>query len=208
MSISSLPTYSLASSRSIRAGFTLMEVMVAVSIFTIIVTVGIGALLITHDSSRRSQSQRQGIDSLTYVLESMSRRMRTAQSWDMETGVSTSFTFKDQYGIIVEYNWTADDAITMKITNPIPCSTCPQPSIPDGTYDLTPQNVAIKNLVFTVFKSDDQQPYTQINIAGTITKSDQVSDFSFQTSVSKRSFEMDVIKNNRLPTSPGTGLGG
>jgi hypothetical protein len=51
-------------------------------LFTIVVTVGIGALLTINNSYHNAQTSRQAIDSLTYILESMSRSIRTAQSWD------------------------------------------------------------------------------------------------------------------------------
>jgi prepilin-type N-terminal cleavage/methylation domain-containing protein len=166
------------------AGFTLMEVMVAVSIFAIVMTVGIGALLTINDSYRKSQTQRQGIDSLTYVLEAMSRRIRTAQEWSATNNYGTSdshFTFKDQDGVTVTYNWIGNK-VTMTIDN----TGVQNPSLVDGQYDMTPDSVTISNMSFTPFRSAGQQPYLQINIQGVITNGKAVSDFAFQTGVSKR----------------------
>jgi hypothetical protein len=49
-----------------------MEVMVSVSIFTIVVVVGIGSLLTINETYRKSQTDRKAVDSLTYNLEAMS----------------------------------------------------------------------------------------------------------------------------------------
>ncbi len=180
-------------------GFTLMEVMVAVSIFAIVVTVGIVALLTINNSYRKSQTERQAIDSLTYTLESMSRRIRTAASWDpsMTFGqAASSFKFDDQDGITVTYHWSGitygangqpQGKILMDVVNPATQGSVP--TIADGLdYSMTPDNVVIKNLSFMPLKASGMtgQSYVQINIQGTVTNGRQVSDFSFQTGVSKR----------------------
>lgn len=184
-------------------GFTLMEVMVSVSIFAIIVTVGIVSLLTINNSYRKSQTDRQAIDSLTYTLESMSRRIRTAQEWDPSNtsfGAPSSLfkLSKDQDGIAVTYHLgavagpggTQVGKIYMDIVNPVPAPVPPNP-VADGTdYNLTPDNVDITKLSFLPLLSGSTgQPYVQINIQGTVTNGRQVSDFSFQTGVSKRTFD-------------------
>jgi len=58
-------------------GFTLVEVMVSVSIFVLITTIGIGALMNINNAYKQSRSQRIAIDSLNFVLDSMSRQIRT-----------------------------------------------------------------------------------------------------------------------------------
>ncbi len=157
-------------------GFTLMEVMVAVSIFAIVVTVGIGALLTINNSYRKAQTSRQAVDSLTYILESMSRSLRTAQSWDIGNTFD-HFGFVDQDGVAVSYDYLQEGIVMTKDTIP---------------YKLNPSNVSIDNLLFTQFGGTmGQQSYLQINISGTVTSGRDTSSFSFQTSVSKR--RMDDI---------------
>jgi len=158
-------------------GFTLMEVMVAVSIFAIVVTVGIGALLTINNSYRKAQTSRQAVDSLTYILESMSRSIRTAQSWD--TGNSSiHFGFIDQDGVPVSYEYGPGE-ISM-VTDGVP-------------YKLNPDNVFIDKVLFTEFTTPGRQSYLQINIVGTITSGQDTSKFSFQTGVSKRSLDENPL---------------
>ena len=153
-----------------------MEVMVAVSIFAIVVTVGIGALLTINNSYRKAQTSRQAVDSLTYILESMSRSLRTAQSWDIGNTFD-HFGFVDQDGVAVSYDYLQEGIVMTKDTIP---------------YKLNPSNVSIDNLLFTQFGGTmGQQSYLQINISGTVTSGRDTSSFSFQTSVSKR--RMDDI---------------
>lgn len=184
-------------------GFTLMEVMVAVSIFTIVVVVGIGSLLTINSNYRKSQTDRKSIDSLSYVLESMSRRIRTATSWDMTTTGTpiTSFSFVDQDGISVRYftqlGQTNETAVMVEIVNgpcPILGGSCPLPNVPDGTYTLTPVGVDIggsapgTGLWFTIENPPNAQPYVRINMGGTVKNARQVTDFFLQTGISKRTF--------------------
>ena len=158
-------------------GFTLMEVMVAVSIFAIVVTVGIGALLTINNSYRKAQTSRQAVDSLTYILESMSRSIRTARSWDAGNG-SQRFGFTDQDGVPTSYDYGPGEIFMT--TDGVP-------------YKLNPENVFIDRLLFTEFAVPGQQSYLQINIAGTITSGQDTSKFSFQTGVSKRSLDENPL---------------
>ena len=183
-------------------GFTLIEVMVSVSIFTIIVTVGIIALLTINDAYRKSQTQRQAIDSLTYMMESMSRRIRTAATWDgagYDLLPTTSFAIHDQDNIGVTYTWDqVKGELLMSISDPASID----PGVPTTTgipYNLTPENVHITNtlpdgtllpgggVTFKALKTNPSgQGYVQINIGGYVTNGKEVTPFSFQTGISKR----------------------
>lgn len=184
-------------------GFTLMEVMVSVSIFTIVVVVGIGSLLTVNSTYRKAQTDRKSIDNLSYVLESMSRRIRTASTWLESPGITPEFSFIDQDGTTVRYFTqptpnTNETAVMMEIINgdcPVIGSSCPEVSVPDGVYPITSPGVDIggtapgSGLSFTLDNSPGAQPYLQINIGGTVKNARQATDFFLQTSVSKRSFE-------------------
>lgn len=63
-------------SRSIR-GFSLIEMMVAVTIFAIVMMIGVGALLSLIDTNRRAQAINTTINNLNAALEGMSRSIRT-----------------------------------------------------------------------------------------------------------------------------------
>ncbi|MDB4984360.1 MAG: hypothetical protein JWM20_539 [Patescibacteria group bacterium] len=175
-----------------------MEVMVSVSIFAIIVTVGIVSLLTINDAYRKSQTERQAIDSMTYMLESMSRRIRTALTWSATSfgSPSSSFSFADQDLIGVNYHWDGSDKLFMDIvTDPGSVST----AVPvANNYDLTPAQVHISTTLpdgttlpgggvsFLPLETTAGVPYLQINVGGYVTNGKQISPFQFQTGVSKR----------------------
>ena len=178
-------------------GFTLMEVMVAVSIFAIIVSVGMVALVTINDAYRRSETQRQTIDGLTFALESMSRRIRTAESWTSPvSGPTNTFEFIDQDGVDVTYTLVNNQIqVTTSCTAANSCAQPPAvpdvtntPITPSGVVVTTvdPNGVQLPGLVFNEYRTPVDQPYLQINLGGYAVNGKQITDFSFQTGISKR----------------------
>ncbi len=77
-------------------GFTIIETMISVSLFVIITTLGMGTLLNAHAVYKKSQDMRSIIDSLNFVMEDMSRNIRTGYNYRCfygvaaETGIPTT----------------------------------------------------------------------------------------------------------------------
>src|ERR1035437_840256 len=63
-------------------GFTIIETMIAVSLFIIIVMMGMGALLNANALHQKSQNMRSILDNLSFVMEDMSRNLRVGYSYD------------------------------------------------------------------------------------------------------------------------------
>jgi len=59
-----------------KRGFTLIEMIVAVSLFTVVMVSGIGALVSMIDANRKAQSLRTVMDNLNFALENITRSMR------------------------------------------------------------------------------------------------------------------------------------
>lgn len=62
-------------------GFTLVETMVAIAIFTIVIVIGIGALLNSNASYRESDNVRKVVDNLNFVMEDMARGLRVGSAY-------------------------------------------------------------------------------------------------------------------------------
>lgn len=58
-------------------GFTLIELMVATTLFTIIMLMGVGSLIVSSNSAKASQKLRTAVDNVNFAMESMSRELRT-----------------------------------------------------------------------------------------------------------------------------------
>jgi prepilin-type N-terminal cleavage/methylation domain-containing protein len=62
-------------------GFTLIEMLVALSLFTIVVTIAVGAFLSLIGASKSVQGEQSVITTLTFVLDSMTREIRTGTNY-------------------------------------------------------------------------------------------------------------------------------
>lgn len=66
--------------KTVRA-FTLIEIMVAVSIFAVVMLVGVGALLTMVEVNKRAQGVNSVINNLNAALEQMSRSIRVGSTY-------------------------------------------------------------------------------------------------------------------------------
>lgn len=67
--------------KSTTAGFTLIEMIVSLGIFTLVAVVAIGAFLKIIDSNKKAQSLKTAVNNLNFALESMSREMRVGYGY-------------------------------------------------------------------------------------------------------------------------------
>src|SRR5882724_2619217 len=70
-------------------GFTLIEMMVATSIFAMVMLMAVGALLSIVDNSRKAQSQETSFVNLDFAMETMSRAIRLGTAFHCDV-TSTS----------------------------------------------------------------------------------------------------------------------
>ncbi len=57
-------------------GFTLIEVMISIGLFTVIMIIGITAILGVNNTYRKSRTMRSAIDNLSFIMEDMARNIR------------------------------------------------------------------------------------------------------------------------------------
>jgi len=74
-------------------GFTLIEVMIAMAIFTVIMVIGIGAVLDTITQHHTTENIRGVMDNLNFVMEDMVRNIRLGA--DVHCALSTDGTYVD-----------------------------------------------------------------------------------------------------------------
>ena len=63
------------------SGYTIIETMISISLFIIIVMSGLGALLNANLLHQKSQGMRSIMDNLSFVMEDMSRNLRTGYNY-------------------------------------------------------------------------------------------------------------------------------
>ena len=181
-------------------GFTLIETMIAIAVFLIVVMIGMGALLNASAIHKKSQDIRSIMDNLSFVMEDMSRNLRTGYDYycvsdgnfppapttrSCAMGVSQGISFKDTSvdNSISQWAYKIEDSKIYKST--------------DGTTFGLPLNtdeiiIDPVNSGFTVTGAeppgDIDQPYVTIRLVGHINfkGTDAPIPFNLQTSVSQR----------------------
>jgi len=178
-------------------GFTLVELMVSVSVFVVVMVISMGSILSIFDANKKSQTLRTVMDNLNFSLEAMTRTIRFGTNYhcdvtvgdistpaprDCPTG-ATSIVVKSAEGRNVVYKLSGS-----RIAR----------SINGGSdYYVSSQDVTITDLKFRVIGStpystggDVYQPQVIITISGySGIKATTKSTFSLQTTVSQRLFD-------------------
>ena len=100
-------------------GFTLIEIMVSICIFSIVMAMGMGAILTLVNVNRQAQAMRVAMDNINFALDSMSRDIRVGTKYSLNCANNSSpcqdFSFTDKYGRQVEYS-LVNSAIEKTIT--------------------------------------------------------------------------------------------
>ena len=71
-----------------KQGFTLIEIIVSLALFSVVITIAVGALLVLISSNRQLQNEQSVLSNLSFALDSMTREMRTGSSYFCAAGSS------------------------------------------------------------------------------------------------------------------------
>jgi prepilin-type N-terminal cleavage/methylation domain-containing protein len=188
-------------------GFSLVEMMVAVALFTIVAMVSISALLSVNDANRKAQTMRAIIDNLNFAVENMARNLRVGSTYNCGTATpiasprdcingDSSIAFESYVGDPGNPN----DQVVYRLDTDAPTNKGQIMKSGDSgsTFlPLTPfvSGLASQPLVVDYLKfyvtgsasSDGKQPRVVIVIGGTASYNEKIKTrFLMQTSVSQR----------------------
>ena len=183
------------------AGFTLVELMVSLSLFTVVILATISSLLIVNDASKKVQSMRTVMDNLNFALESMSRTIRTGSEigcGGVGSGPDCPYTTQvpsSTLGLTL-----APSSIVEKVEyrrEVLSTGGVIQKREYNGStwtpwYSMTAPEINIQSLQFYVEganAADTMQPSVTMFIKGVATAANQTAPFSIQTIVSQRTIE-------------------
>ncbi len=184
-------------------GFTLIEIMTAVSIFAVVTTISMGSILTIFDVNRKAESVKTVMDNLNLAIESMAREMRFGTNYvcghsspivggagSMPTpqnclsgGSSMAFLSNDKVNAIV-YRQSG--------------ATIEKSRGGSGFVPVTASEIVIEDLDFFVIGAlpsgseggSPQQPKVLIRIRGEAgTKEGTRTEFTMQTLVSQRQLD-------------------
>jgi prepilin-type N-terminal cleavage/methylation domain-containing protein len=71
-------------SHTYKKGFTLIELMVSVTIFAIVMVISMGAILTVVDGNKKNQTMQVAINNLNFAVESMTRSIKTGYDYDVQ----------------------------------------------------------------------------------------------------------------------------
>lgn len=153
-------------------GFTLIEMMVSVSLFIIVMMILTDLFLGFLIASRKAQSQKFVYDNIYSSIEIIMRHIRSGSDYSCAGGSCTSFSFTDVDGAPVTYRVTGGRI---------------ERSMSGGAYDaITAANVNIDNMRFYTFGDNvTTQPRVVIIIAGESGTGFASSTFNVQTTISQ-----------------------
>lgn len=180
-------------------GYTIIETMIAVSLFIVITISGMGALMNANLLHQKSQSMRSIMDNLSFIMEDMGRNLRTGYNYKCYdapgalVNVSTPKSCASGWAIAFEFATGLPGDDTDQWIYYIDNGKIFK-SIDGGAnfVQLTPDEVSIdQSYGFSVLGAegssvDSQQPFVTIRLVGKITFKNVVTPFSLQTSVSQR----------------------
>jgi len=173
-------------------GFTLIEIMVAVSIFTIVMMISMGAVFSVVGANRKSQSLNVVVNNLNFAFESMIRDLRTGTGYEVSDCVGISYdcrtvTFEDREGRRVSYGQAVGGVIFKEYTE-VENSNLPQGGITDP-------EVTIENMSFDLLggnpSGDGSQLLLRIHLQGKTGNpaNNTESAFNIQTLIAPRSLD-------------------
>jgi len=90
-------------------GFTLIEMIVSLAIFTVVAVVAVGALLKIMDANKKSINLKTAINNMNFVLESMTREIRVGTKYyyssNVNSSVTTNYSTADSGGLTSGAPW-------------------------------------------------------------------------------------------------------
>lgn len=193
-----------------KTGFTLVELMVAIAVFSIVMVVATGALLNVIDANQKAQTIKTAINNINFALEGISKDMRmgtnygcgqevaenTSEADCLTGGKLISYKSPKEGGRYVYYRFKKTGEGENEVGR-IERRVCLDNSPQDcSDYSpLTSSEINITSLSFYLVGASDSrkplgnrtQPRVLITLTGEAGKKEKTqTQFSLQTSVSQR----------------------
>lgn len=156
-------------------GFTLIEMMVSVAIFSIVMLVALGTILTVLDANRKAQTLSSVMGNLNLALESMTRTIKTGSSPSrLASNCNSILQVTDADGFVTLYK-KENNSITKKVDSA-------------SAVAITAPEVVVECFNATVTNNTpNNQPLTVLQVKGYAQITPRIkSNFVVQTSVSQR----------------------
>lgn len=172
-----------------KKGFTLIELMVAISIFIIVMTIAMGAILNVFDANRKSRSLKTVINNLNLAVESMSKEMRFGKNYHCGSGTLTLPQNCPGGGTLMSFLSSDDIQVTYQFNNQ-----SIEKQVGNGDFiAVTAPEIIIDDLTFYILgagTSDTLHPKVLIKIKSHAGANKGLSNFVLETLVSQRALDI------------------
>ena len=166
-------------------GFTLIELIVALGVFMVVMTITLSAFLNIMDIQKKTEAFRKVNDNLNFAMEAMMREIREGTGYSCLgncPGSSFVFTNKDK-----------SSQVTYELNSVNPEDKYIERKIGIDSQRMTSDGINITNLSFSVRGNgagDKLQPLVTISIGGESgTKEKLKSRLNLQTTISQRKLD-------------------
>ena len=167
-------------------GFTLIELMVAISIFIIVMTISMGSIIGVFDANRKSRSLKTVLNNLNLAVESMSKEMRFGKNYHCGlSGIITAPQNCSSGDTFMSFLSSGGVQITYRFNN----QTIEKRVGSGGFIAVTAPEIVVDDLIFYTLgagTSDTLQPKVIMRIKSHAGTGKGRSDFTLQTLVSQR----------------------
>jgi prepilin-type N-terminal cleavage/methylation domain-containing protein len=176
-------------SKSTTDGFTLIELMVAVSIFIIVMTISMGSIIGVFDANRKSRSLTTVLNNLNLAVESMSKEMLFGKNYHCGSGTITEPQNCPSGDDFISFLSSDNIQITYRLNNQ-----SIEKRLDSGDFiSVTAPEIIIDDLIFYTLgagTSDNLQPKVIIKIQSHAGTMEGRTDFTLQTLVSQRALDI------------------
>jgi prepilin-type N-terminal cleavage/methylation domain-containing protein len=100
-------------------GFTLVEIIVSLAIFSVVAVIAVGALVRVTSANRQAQAIQSGVNNISFVLDTISREMRVGSSYTCYNGPTWGLNNTVNFGTVVKNctNINSDMLVTFNTPN-------------------------------------------------------------------------------------------
>ncbi len=164
-----------------KRGFTLVEIIVAIGLFALIMTLAAGAYLVMININKQSQGIATGINNLSFAIDTMTRTIRTGFDYGCPSAGNDCsggdiFSVKNSNGVTITYSLSSNSIIQQKGATSVA---------------ITDSSVTINSLKFyasgTAKPPNSEQARVTIVVSGTVSYGhDKFEQFTIQTGATMR----------------------
>ena len=203
------------STNSNQAGFSLIEVLVSLSLFAIVVTMSVGTMVVLIDANTKAQFTQSIVSNASFALDSMARDIRTGTNYVCSNnlqmgdndaspsdcpspGGGAAFAFTEAGGSLT--NGLNSNRIGFRYNSNSHGGTgigaIERKLSTNASEDwkpITADNVNITDFTFTVRhtdSTDNRSPLVTIEISGEGVSDFQNTQFSLRTTVTQRALDI------------------